>query len=472
MLWNHRDAERATGGASSAPWEATGVSIDTRTLQAGDLFVALKDRRDGHDFINAAFNSGAAAAMVSRQDPSMAGCGPLLVVRNVQQALEALACHRRSESRCVAIAVTGSVGKTSSKDMLRMTLERQGRVHASARSYNNRWGVPLTLARMPVDTEFLVAEVGMNQPGEIRPLGRIVSPDIGLVTTVGAAHLAGFGNVAEIAAEKAQLFRTLQHPGTAVFNCDIETRSILADTARQHRARMVRFGRSEGADYRLKDIRTVSHSTVIRFNAGSKEHLFRLSAVGEHFAMNALGVLATLDAAGADPIVAALDLRDWQPLEGRGRRHEIVLDSYDEAGRFILVDDAYNSNPASLAAGLTALGNMTAPGNRIAILGDMLELGRNGAEMHADLAGHPAIRHLSRIHCIGPLMRHLHDALPYDKRGFWFEQPELMASRAGRLAGSGDIILVKGSKASGTSLVARALRGLDRDDRQRGMVAG
>jgi len=461
MLWSHEDAARATGGTTTGPWQASGISIDTRILQPGDLFVALRDRRDGHAFVSEAFAAGAAAALVERRDLPVPDDAPLLVVPSVQTALEAMARDRRAATGCKALAVTGSVGKTSCKDMLRLALGQQGLVHVSKKSYNNHWGVPLTLACMPRDTDYLVAEVGMNQPGEIAPLARLVRPHVGLITTVGAAHLAAFGTVDGIAREKAQLLTALEPGGAAILNRDIESFDIVVAVARQSADRIVTFGLADTADYRLYEIRNRDTATVARAATPGHEHLFKLAAIGEHHALNALGVLAALEAAGADPVMAALALQDWQPLDGRGQRIDIMIDRAVENGTLVLVDDAYNSNPTSLTAGLISLGRMTGTGSRIAILGDMLELGEAEVEIHAGLADHPAIGRLDAIHCIGPLMRHFHAALPYDKRGLWCERPEDLVSRIHQIAGIGDIVLVKGSKASGTSLVATAFRQLD-----------
>ncbi len=460
MLWTHEDAVRATGGTTTAPWQATGISIDTRNLQPGDLFVALRDQRDGHDYVAAAFAAGAAAALISNMDiPAPAGA-PLLVVPDVQVALEALARDRRARTRCCVLAVTGSVGKTSCKDMLRLALDGQGAVHVSEKSYNNRWGVPLTLARMPSDTDYLVVEIGMNQPGEIAPLARLVRPHIGLITTVGAAHLAAFDDLAGIAREKAQLLAGLEPGGTAILNRDIETYPIMASLAEEHADHIVTFGRSGMADYRLREVQISNMLTIGNLWTPNHEQFFKLAAVGEHHAFNAVAVLAAVEAAGADPILAALDLQSWSPLNGRGQYIDIVIDAEADNGSIVLVDDAYNANPSSLVAGLAALGGMTGAGSRIAILGDMLELGSTEVDIHVKLAADPAIDHVDTVHCIGPLMRHFYDALPYSKRGLWSEQPQDIISRIRQIVAIGDIVLVKGSRASGTSEVALALQNL------------
>ena len=418
-LWTAAAAATATGGTlQGGDWTATGVSIDTRTLQPGDLFVALQAARDAHDFVADALAKGAAAALVSRVPDGLADDAPLLLVADVQAALEALGRAGRARMGGTVIAVTGSAGKTTTKDMLRAALSGQGRTHASVASYNNHWGVPLTLARMPADTEFAVIEIGMNAPGEIAPLAQMAAPDVALVTTVGPAHLEAFGRIEGIAAEKAAIFDGLAPGGTAILNADIDTAPILLDHAAGRGARIVRFGSAAGARGAGAADRVSDHSTVLSGALHGTEFLLKLSVPGTHFAMNALAALAAVEAVGGDVARAILALADWRPVTGRGTREVIVLNLTDGDG-VELIDDAFNANPSSVAASLEVLAasNPTGRGRRVAILGDMLELGAEAEALHAGLAGVPGMAAVDLVHTAGALMAHLHAALPENRRG-------------------------------------------------------
>jgi len=463
-LWTAQDAAAATGGTVAGDWSADGVSIDTRTLQPGDLFVALAAARDGHDFVAQALETGAAAAMVSRV-PEGVDPARCLLVDDVLNALVRLgqAGRARLDAHPAArvIAITGSVGKTTAKDMLRQALEGQGKIHAAVASYNNHWGVPLTLARMPADTDFAVIEIGMNAPGEIAPLVRQARPHVALITTIAPAHLEAFGAIEGIAREKAAIFEGLEPDGVAVIPVDVGTVAILSAVAQVHAGRVLGFGEAEGADLRLSEIRLGDGTTVIRIAVQGAERLVKLSVSGRHFAANAVGVLGAAEAAGADPTLAAMALSHWQPMAGRGQRDRIVMNRTDELA-FELIDDAFNANPASLAAGLEVL-SRTRPvrgGRRVAILGDMLELGDDAAQMHAEVADWPATASVDVIHTGGPLMAHLHAALPGAKRGVHEETAQDLCRVVPRSLRPDDVVLVKGSKGSRVSLVVDALRKL------------
>lgn len=466
-LWTSDDAAAVTGGRVTRPWTATGVSIDTRTIRPGDLFVALKDVRDGHDFVAQALAKGAAAAMVSRLPDGVAEDAPLLVVPEVLAALEALGRAARARTGAKVAAVTGSVGKTSTKEMLRTILAGQGRTHAAEASYNNHWGVPLTLARMPADTEFAVIEIGMNHPGEIAPLSRQAAPHAVMITTIAPAHLEAFGRLEGIAEEKASIVAGLVPGGTAVLPLDAPHHDILDGIARDAAARVVTFGEGAGADYRLEQVTLTDEATVARARRGEAPILFKVLSPGRHFAANALGALALAEALGADPVVAALDIGRWMPPSGRGTRERVLLDRVDET-HFDLIDDSFNANPASLAAALDILiaarptdgqGGLHR-GRRIAVLGDMLELGPDEIALHAAVARHPGLETVATIHCVGPRMKALWQALPRGQRGLWAETAPELAAEARSLFDAGDIVLVKGSKGSKVSLVVDALRRL------------
>ncbi|MDZ7906456.1 MAG: UDP-N-acetylmuramoyl-tripeptide--D-alanyl-D-alanine ligase [Cypionkella sp.] len=464
-------APRAAGGQTAGDWHATGVSIDTRTLAAGDLFVALKDMRDGHDFVRAALGKGAAAALVSRVPEGLEGDPRLLIAPDVLQALEGLGRHARARTSARVVGVTGSVGKTSTKEMLRSILGGQGRVHAAEASYNNHWGVPLTLARLPQDADFAVIEIGMNHPGEIAPLARMADLNVAMITTVAAAHLEAFTSVAAIATEKASILEGLRQDGIAVLPKGAPLGDDIAAIL-QHKAdmldlRRVTFGAASDADYALIRASYSQGATVVQAMHRAQPMLFKLSVLGAHFAANGLGALAVADALGLDRMMALTDLGRWTPPAGRGGREVIVLDVV-EGHSFALLDDAFNANPASMAAALDVLAanvpkngvGRVGNGRRIAILGDMLELGAEEGMLHAEIALHPAMAQIDTVHCVGPRMRALWQALPRGKRGEWVETAAELAAHARALIDAGDVILVKSSKGTKCALIVDALRKL------------
>ncbi|MCB2135411.1 MAG: UDP-N-acetylmuramoyl-tripeptide--D-alanyl-D-alanine ligase [Rhodobacteraceae bacterium] len=466
-LWNSAEAAMATGGRVTRDFVATGVSIDTRSLAPGDLFAALTDQRDGHDFVADALAKGAAAALVSRIPEGCRPDAPLLVVPDVLDALGALGRAGRARTRAKVVAVTGSVGKTSTKEMLRAVLAGQGRTHAAEASFNNHWGVPLTLARMPKDCDFAVIEIGMNHAGEIAPLTRLARPHLAMITTVAAVHLEFFPSLAAIAEEKASIFEGLEPDGIAVIPTGIDVTPILDRAAAARAGRIIRFGAGADDDYRLIDAALSDENTVIRAVAPDGDRLFKLNTVGRHFALNALAVLAAAEALGADPAIAMADLGRWRPPAGRGKRERVYLDIVEDHLSFDLIDDAFNAGPASMAAALEVLAATKPrdtrgrrPGRRIAVLGDMLELGSDELALHRAIADHPALAAVDVIHCVGPRMRALWDVLPRRQRGEWQEVAPAMAARAHQIAHAGDIVLVKGSKGSKVSLVVDALKKL------------
>lgn len=454
VLWSHTDVEVATGGRATAPFNASGVSIDTRSLQPGDLFVALKAGRDGHDFVAQAFAKGAAAALVDHVPEGVTG--PCLVVADVLQGLTALGAAGRARTKAKVIGVTGSVGKTSTKEMLREMLEAFGTVHAAEASFNNHWGVPITLARLPVLADFAVIEIGMNHPGEIAPLAALARPHVAMITTVAPAHLEAFDNIEGIAQEKASIFSGLEPGGTAIFNADLPTSGILAQAAAP-----IALSFGAAGDVRLRSMRVTPSALVIEALCDDASYLVRLSDSGAHFGMNALGCLAVAKALDLDLAIAAQGLGRWRPPSGRGRRESVLLDPSNDA-RMTLIDDAFNANPASMTAALAVLASSepTFRGRRIAILGDMLELGPEELALHRAIADHPALKSVNLVHCVGPRMRALYDVLPAEKRGKFVENAVDLAEKAYSLVRSGDVVLVKGSKGSYVSQVVDALRHL------------
>lgn len=439
ILWTAAEAAKATGGRAQGDWAVSGLDIDSRTVAPGDLFVALTAARDGHDFVADALARGAAAAMVSRVPEGVAPDAPLLVVPDVQAGLEALGRAGRARMRGKVMAITGSVGKTSSKEMARLVLGLEGSVHAAEASFNNQWGVPLTLARMPPDTDFAVIEIGMNHPGEIAPLARLARPHLALITTIAPAHLAAFPDGLEgIAREKASIFEGLEPGGLAVIPNGLPVSPILHDIADAHAAKVVGFGPQLASDHPLG-------------SAGAGALGFSLPGAATHMAQNALGVLAACMAWGIHPMKVTQGLLSWHPAPGRG--------GVEELGDITLIDDSFNANPASMASGLAALAAQPGEGRRrVAILGDMLELGPEAEAMHAALADDPSMAKVDVVHAAGPLMASLMRALPEVRRGVWEAGVEGLIARLPELVRPGDIVLVKGSKSSRVASLVDALR--------------
>lgn len=460
-LWSAAEAAAATGGHATTDWQATGISIDTRSLQPGDLFVALSAARDGHDFVADALAKGAAAALVSRRPDGVAPEAPLLLVPDVMEALRALGAAGRARSPAKVIGITGSVGKTSTKDMAHEMLAEFGKVHAAEASFNNHWGVPITLARLPQDADFAVVEMGMSNPGEIAPLTALARPDVAIVTAIAPAHLESLGSLEAIAQEKASIFAGLEPGGTAIFPAELPTSPVLEQAARTHAATCLPLGQGD-VPLHLHEIRQTDTALVLRAKVGRMALAVRLVNSGAHAASNALACLGVAHALGLDLARAALALGRWQPPAGRGLRQSILLDPVEEAS-FTLIDDAFNANPASMKAALALLARTkpSSGGRRIAILGDMLELGPDERAMHAALAHDPSMAEIRLVHCVGARMAALHAALPLRQRGRQVPHADTLLDHVHSLVAPGDVVLVKGSKGSRVSRVVDALRGLD-----------
>ncbi|WP_368188353.1 UDP-N-acetylmuramoyl-tripeptide--D-alanyl-D-alanine ligase [Aestuariibius sp. HNIBRBA575] len=453
-LWTSAEAAEATGGTVTCDWVANGVSIDTRTIQPGDLFVALKAARDGHDFVANALAAGAGAALVTHIPEGVDENAPLLIVADVLEALEAMGRHARARTSARVAAITGSVGKTSTKEMLRAALAGQGNIHVAEASYNNHWGVPLTLARMPANTDYAVLEMGMSNPGEIAPLSNMGKPHVAMVTTVAAAHLEAFEGLDGIAREKGSICQGLEPGGVAVLNGDLPTSDILRDAANGFDIQT--FGQNAANDWRLDNIAITPGQTTAQGQGPNGAFDLLISTEGAHFAVNAIGALAVAQALGADFDAALAGIANWLPPTGRGTREVLSLPT----GDIDLIDDAFNANPTSLTASLGILAALAPKpgGRRVAVLGDMLELGPHEAAMHRDIANDPSMAAIDVVHCAGLRMKHLFDALPADKRGQWGETADVLAQSAANLVQPRDIVLIKGSKGSYVSRVVDALR--------------
>ena len=415
-LWTVQDMAAAMRADRSGalPDGVTGISIDSRTVAPGDAFVALTDARDGHDFVDAALKSGASLAIVAPAD------APLLLVDDVLDALRDLARAARARTHAKIIAVTGSVGKTGAKEALRLALSADGETHASAASYNNHWGVPLSLARCPANIKYAVFEIGMNHAGEITPLVALVRPHVAIVTTIEPVHLEYFGSLEKIADAKAEIFSGIVPGGAAVINRDNGQYARLAAAARAANvSRIVSFGENTEADTRLMRHSLQADSSCVHASVLGEDVTYKLGAPGKHLVLNSLAVLTAASLAGADLALAALALNQLRAPVGRGARMTLKV----SGGTALLIDESYNANPASMAAAIALLGqaNIGPQGRRIAVLGDMLELGDQGEALHAALAGPIDTAHIDLVYCSGPLMHSLWQALPSGRRGGYAE---------------------------------------------------
>ncbi|WDI30390.1 UDP-N-acetylmuramoylalanyl-D-glutamyl-2,6-diaminopimelate--D-alanyl-D-alanine ligase [Hyphococcus flavus] len=467
-LWTAYEAAAATGGAlcsrggdpkrwDAEEWSAGGISIDTRTLKPGDIFVALRDARDGHEFLQYAFDAGAAAALVAKAPENAPEGAPLLVVGDTLEGLRDLAKAARIRNFGKRIAVTGSAGKTSTKEILRAILSSAGVVHAADKSFNNHWGVPLTLAKLPMRCDFGVFEIGMNHPGEITPLTGLVRPHAAIVTTVAAAHLEFFKSVEEIAEAKAEIFSGLAPGGVAVLPFDNDFFPLLKKRAEEAgAASFVSFGEKDGADFQLLNYQADGAGAQLKAKIKDKIYEFPSGIPGRHQATNMLAALAAADAVGAPLEPAIRALADISPTEGRGARAQIIVDG----GEATLIDESYNANPASMSAAIGLLGasELEAGGRRIAVLGEMLELGPDAPQLHAALAEALVAAKVDRVYAAGQLMRHLWDQLPPNMRGLHAGDAVGLVGPVLDMVAPGDIVMVKGSNASKVSAVARALK--------------
>ncbi|HYW62007.1 MAG TPA: UDP-N-acetylmuramoylalanyl-D-glutamyl-2,6-diaminopimelate--D-alanyl-D-alanine ligase [Bradyrhizobium sp.] len=459
-LWTAREMAAAMRASiNGAPPDAvTGLSIDTRTIAAGEAYFAIKgDVHDGHDFVAAALEKGAALAIVdAAHRKNFAADAPLLVVDDVLAALVELARASRARLNAQVIAVTGSVGKTSTKETLRRVLSAQGETHASAASFNNHWGVPLSLARCPASVRFAVFEIGMNHADEIRPLVKLVRPHVAVITTVEPVHLEFFSGIEAIANAKAEIFEGLEPGGAVVLNRDNAQFARLAGRASELGIKsVVSFGAHKDADARLIDVALHPTCSAVHADILSHDLTYKLGMPGRHMAMNSLAVLAAASLAGADIALAGLALSQAQPAAGRGVRHVLEVGH----GEATLIDESYNANPASMAAALNVLGAAAVgpQGRRIAVLGDMLELGPTAAELHRGLIEAVAANRVDLVYCCGPLMRNLWDALSTGRRGGYADNSEALESLVTGAVRAGDAIMVKGSLGSKMKTIVNAL---------------
>jgi UDP-N-acetylmuramoyl-tripeptide--D-alanyl-D-alanine ligase len=449
-LWTAEDLATAAGGIMTRSFAVDGVSIDTRTVAAGDLFVALHgENRDGHQFVAAALGAGAAGALVDRDPPDVGTDAPLLRVADTLAALTAVGAAARARFTGRLVAVTGSVGKTTTKEMLRRILVAAGPTHAAVASYNNHWGVPLTLARLPPDAAFCVAEIGMNHPGEIAPLARLGRPHVAVITNIAPVHIGHMGSLEAIAVEKAAILSGLLPGGTAVLPADSPHLAALTEAAGT--ARIIRFGTGATCEARLLDAASDADGVNVSMTLEGVPLRFRLAAPGAHMAMNAVAAIAAAVALGVESHHASAALDGFSAVTGRGARRRLALPD----GEAVLLDESYNASAPSVRAALVVLGLQPAS-RRIAVLGDMLELGAASASEHEGLAADVAA-HADLLFACGSEMRRLFDAVPLAIQGVHAETSADLAPDVVSALRPGDVILVKGSLGSRMAKIIAAL---------------
>jgi UDP-N-acetylmuramoyl-tripeptide--D-alanyl-D-alanine ligase len=453
-LWTSDEIVTATGGTLHGdPFEVSGVTFDSREVEHGWLFVAMPGTvADGHDFVGKAFAAGAAAALVSKPVD-----GPHVLVGDVAKALTDLAIASRARMQGAVIGITGSVGKTSTKEALFAALDRfaRGKVHRSVKSYNNHTGVPLSLARMPRDSEYAVLEMGMNRTGEIAALARLVRPNVALITTIASAHIEHLGSMEAITDAKAEIFEGLEPDGIAIVPEDTPYRDRLVKAARRHADRVITFGSGEADVAAIHAVRSDNGGSLVTARLLESDLTYTIAQRGDHWVSNSLGVLTAVEAVGADLAIAGLALADMGGLKGRGERHRLRI----EGGQYLLIDESYNANPASMAATLKALGEERDVKRRIAVLGPMRELGEHADELHAALAPAVIDAKVERLILVGADMRPLEDALKGAVQVDRTDNADEAAAKLAEIVRPGDAVLVKASNSIGLAkLVEQMLR--------------
>ncbi len=445
------------GRAGTLPAEISGVSIDSRTVGKGDAFFAIQgENRDGHEFVDNALKGGASLAVVASSQSERFPNAPLLVVPDVLEALRDLGRAARARSHAKVIAVTGSVGKTSTKEALRLALSADGETHASIASYNNQWGVPLSLARWPASAKYAVFEIGMNHAGEITPLTKLARPHVAIVTGIEPVHLEFFGSLEKIADAKAEIFAGVEPGGAAVLNRDNAQFARLAAAAKVAGIeRVVSFGEDSSAEARLLRVSLQADSSTVEASILGQPVTYKLGTPGRHLVLNSLAVLAAMSLAGADIALGALALNSLNPVSGRGARSFLTV----PGGNALLIDESYNANPASMRAAIALLGQAPVGkrGRRIAVLGDMLELGPPGAELHRGLVDAIETAGIDLVFCSGPLMRALWEALPSRVRGGYAETAAGLEPAVLGAIRAGDAVMVKGSLGSKMGPIVKEL---------------
>ncbi|WP_277980983.1 UDP-N-acetylmuramoyl-tripeptide--D-alanyl-D-alanine ligase [Sphingomonas phyllosphaerae] len=449
-LWTSSDIAAATGGTATADFAADGVAFDSREVGEGDLFVALAgEQSDGHRFLDQAFAQGAAGAIVSS-----ATAHPAVRVSDTVAALEALARAARARVKGRVIGVTGSVGKTSTKEALFAALDRSPsrRAHRSVKSYNNHTGVPLSLARMPADSDYAVLEMGMNHPGELARLTMLVRPHVAIVTAIAPAHTEFFPDESAIADAKGEIFRGLEPGGIAIIPYDSPHRDRLIAAARPYAGKIVTFGLDKRADVHAAEVMPSPRGgTFVSARVGARELSMTIAQPGQHWVSNAMAVLAAVEAVGADLALAGLALGELGGLAGRGARRDVAVGE----GSALLIDESYNANPASMRATLAVLAQE--PGRHVAVLGEMRELGEGSAAYHAALAPAVIDARVEAAVLVGEAMAPLAQALEGQVDFVHVRDAAAALDQVRALLRPGDAVLVKGSNGVGLSRLVAAL---------------
>nr|WP_256371447.1 UDP-N-acetylmuramoylalanyl-D-glutamyl-2,6-diaminopimelate--D-alanyl-D-alanine ligase [Stappia sp. ES.058] len=461
-LWTLAEMVAATGGRCEGVDEGaeiSGLSIDSRTIEPGDAFIAIAGERfDGHDFAGAALEADAALAVVSEaRRADLPKAGRYLIVEDALEGLRDLARASRARSRARIVAVTGSVGKTSTKDMLKLALDASGKTHAPVASFNNHWGVPLTLARMPADAAFGVFEIGMNHAGEITPLVQMVRPHVAVITTVAAVHLEFFGSVERIAQAKGEIFLGLDPGGLVLLNRDNDQFDLLTYLAKTAGVRRIAtFGREGPADAQAEKVSAQVACSSISGHIFDQPITYKVGAPGQHLVTNSLAVLASVAELGGDLALAGLALAGFRAPKGRGAQVSLRLPE----GGATLIDESYNANPASIRAALSLLKEtpISRPGRRIAVLGDMLELGEAEGRLHADLLEPVSESGADLVYCVGERMHELWTLLPKHLRGAYSEEAASLRPLLLEDVRPGDVIMIKGSLGSRMGPLVEALK--------------
>ena len=458
FLWTAHEIASVTGGTSSGAWGVSGVSINTRTLEEGDLFVAIKGPKlDGHQFVEEALQKGASGLLIDTLPPNLSKQAPIVIVDDTLKSLHALGKASRRRAEALIIAVTGSVGKTSTKNALCQALNSQGRTTCSQASHNNLWGVPLSLSRMAREDQFGIFEIGMNHPGEISPLSKMVSPNIAIITNVEPAHTENFDSLELIAEAKAEIFDGLQENGVAVLNADNKFFSNLKNRCNAVGIKnILTFGSTNDADTKLISLLSDCQSSSVEASVLGKRISYRVSLPGQHEVMNSLATLTAIYAAGADIPKAAATLGRLSPLPGRGKIYQLKVSN----GSIRLIDESYNANPASVRAALENFGNtkIEPPVRRIAVLGDMLELGKNSETYHLTLAPTLLKNRVEKIFTVGNQMEKLFYSLPSKMQCFCSVDVKEVTGEILEILQPNDLVLVKGSNAIGMAAIVSEIR--------------
>lgn len=462
-MWHSAEAAAATGGRATRDWAATGVSIDSRSVAPGDLFIAIRGpNTDGHLYVADALERGAAAAMVAADWAAGQATGdtPLLVVENTDEGLNALARAARSRGKARIVAITGSVGKTSTKEALAQVLAAQAPTTATLGNLNNQWGLPLSMARMPAESAYGVFELGMNHAGELTPLSKLLRPDVAIVTTVESVHLEFFESEEAIADAKGEIFAGMNADGAAVLNADNRHFDRLKHMAREVGiGRVFSFGAAQGADFHMIDWHIEDGGNSVEADLAGRRIRFRTGGAGRHWATIGVSVLGAAWLLGADIEQAARSLAEIHPPKGRGLQHRVHL---ADGGAFTVIDESYNASPASMRAAIAVLAATPTQGagRRIAVLGDMLELGEDAPELHAGLAPDIETAGIDLLFSCGPNMAGLSRAVPREMNALHAGTSSGLIGPLSEAVGDGDVVTIKGSLGSRMAPVVEALLAL------------